>query len=716
MRIIEFLLVISFAWDIQAKTSHFSLRDVTTDAKKLSPKMWEQVQWLPGTSKYSFLSDQNPNCMHLRDAADSKKEDLLCLDKINLVMLESGFGKLNSFPRLEWKDAGHFLFWQKNQLLAYHLENGQVSLVNWLPSGAENVDYRIDQPERIAYTIGSKLFISESGVQVQISHGDQEDDVSYGGVVHRNEFGISKGTFWSPKARFLAFYRNDESSVYGFPNIDYEESPAVLKPFKYPMAGQANEKVTVGVYDMESKKTIYLATGFELDQYLTGITFSPDESRVYVSILNRQQTQNQLIAFEPRNGKKKELILEEKNEKYVEPELGPLFSSNRSDRFVWLSRNNGYRHLFLVDLSTGSMDQLTEGEWEVNSFDGFSDCGKKIYFHGRKESALEEHFYQLDLENKKLDRLTKEHGLHHALFNKSKNLLLDRFENASNPGQIDLLDLSNGKSTKVYSAANPLANYKLGKTDVLSLKNGNGTQLYARMIKPVDFQSDRKYPVIVYVYGGPHVQLVDDSWLNGASLWLHYMAQRGYLIFTIDNRGSYNRGLSFEQETYGQLGNVEVEDQLFGVEYLKQLPFVDSERMGVFGWSFGGFMTTSLMLKSPGVFKAGVAGGAVIDWSLYEIMYTERYMGSPESNPEGYEASNLLNFVEQLQGNLLLVHGSNDPVVVWQHSLQLAKKAASLGVDLDYYPYVGHGHGVTGDDKFHLYQKITKYFDKNLVN
>ena len=220
--------------------------------------------------------------------------------------------------------------------------------------------------------------------------------------------------------------------------------------------------------------------------------------------------------------------------------------------------------------------------------------------------------------------------------------------------------------------------------------------------------------MLVYVYGGPHAQLVTNRWLAGANLWLNYMAQQGFVVFTVDNRGSGNRGLEFEQTIFRQLGTVEVEDQLTGVEYLKSLPFVDADRIGVYGWSYGGFMATSLMARAPGIYKVGVGGGAVIDWQYYEVMYTERYMDTPQDNPVGYEESSLLNYAENLTGKLLLVHGTSDPTVVWQQTLLFAQKVANLGIDMDYYPYIGHGHGVRGKDKFHLYQKITNYFLDNL--
>jgi dipeptidyl-peptidase-4 len=234
------------------------------------------------------------------------------------------------------------------------------------------------------------------------------------------------------------------------------------------------------------------------------------------------------------------------------------------------------------------------------------------------------------------------------------------------------------------------------------------------MILPPDFDSTKTYPVMVYVYGGPGVQLIFNRWLGGGSPWFNYMAEQGYIVFTLDNRGSANRGLAFEQETFRQLGTKEIEDQSLGVNYLKSLPYVDSKNMGVFGWSYGGFMATSLMTRTPDLFKAGVAGAPVIDWKYYEVMYTERYMDTPQANPEGYEKADLLNYVKDLKGKFLMVQGTSDVTVVWQNTLMYTKKAADLGIPMDYFPYTGHFHGVRGVDVYQLYDKITTFFNTNL--
>ena len=273
----------------------------------------------------------------------------------------------------------------------------------------------------------------------------------------------------------------------------------------------------------------------------------------------------------------------------------------------------------------------------------------------------------------------------------------------------------NGKVTQtLLKAENPYKDYKVGELTLFQLKAEDGTPLNARLIKPVDFDPKKKYPAIVYLYGGSHAQLVSDSWRGGADRWMEMMAQKGYVVFTMDNRGSAHRGIKFEQATHRQLGTAELSDQLKGVDYLKSQPWVDAARMGIYGWSFGGFMTTSMMLKQPDIFKAAVAGGPVMDWRLYEVMYAERYMDTPEENPEGFESANLLSKVKNLKGRLLLIHGTVDDVVVWQHSLSFLKKAVDEGVLVDYFVYPGHPHNVRGKDRVHLMRKITQYFEDHL--
>jgi dipeptidyl-peptidase-4 len=391
-----------------------------------------------------------------------------------------------------------------------------------------------------------------------------------------------------------------------------------------------------------------------------------------------------------------------------------LFVKNNPSQFIWQSRRDGFNHFYLYDISGKLIKQLTKGSWEVKAENGFDEKGERLFFHANDQSPVNQDFYSVNLKSGEVKRLTYGNGFHTCVLDEKGNYIIDNFSSSTIPREYNIINTATKKAVNFYKAENPIKDYKTGSWNLFTIKNNEGTDLYCRLFKPVNFDSTKKYPVLVYLYNGPHSQMVTNTWMAGGELWYQYMAEKGYMVFTLDGRGTSYRGKAFEQATHRQLGTKEMEDQLKGVEYLKSLPYVDANRIGVHGWSFGGFMTTTLMTRSPGTFKVGAAGGPVIDWTYYEIMYTERYMDSPQDNKEGYDKNNLLNYVDKLKGKLLMIHGAQDPVVVWQHSVMYQKKAVDKGVQLDYYLYPGHEHNVLGKDRAHLMEKITNYFIENL--
>lgn len=409
-------------------------------------------------------------------------------------------------------------------------------------------------------------------------------------------------------------------------------------------------------------------------------------------------------------------LFEEKDEQYVEPLHPMLFVPNNPTQFVWQSRRDGFNHFYLYDVNGKLIKQITKGKWEVKQQNGFDAKSERLFFHANAESPVNQDFYSVNLKTGAMQRITNGNGFHTCVLDAKGDYVIDNFSSSHTPREYSILSTATNKKINqtFYKAENPIKDYKSGQWNLFTIKNNQGADLYCRLFKPVDFDSTKKYPVVVYLYNGPHSQLVTNTWMAGGELWYQYMAQKGFLVFTLDGRGTDNRGTDFSQAIHRQLGTAEMEDQLKGVEYLKSLPYVDANRMGVHGWSFGGFMTTSLMTRYPDVFKVGVAGGPVIDWSYYEIMYTERYMDTPQENKEGYDKNNTLNYIDKLKGKLLMIHGAQDYVVVWQHSIMYQKKAVDLGKQLDYYVYPGHEHNVTGKDRAHLMEKVTNYFIENL--
>lgn len=688
--------------------------------RSLQPENLRQLTWIPGSKdEYSYARTTSGQDELVRASLTGKPQTVVTLNELSQALQAAGAPtvKASAFPAVTWTSPTSFVVTRASKLYRVDAATKQASLLLGYDQAAENVDMDPTNT-RVAYTKAQNLYVSGAGRENEAVTIETNPGIVNGQAAHRSEFGITKGTFWSPTGRQLAYYRMDQTMVTDYPLMDISATPAQAKPIKYPMAGDKSHEVTVGVYDLETRKTVFLQTGEPKEQYLTNISWSPDEKSIYVAVLNRDQNHMKLNQYDASTGAFMKTLFEEKDDKtFVEP-LHPLvFVPGSSKYAIWQSQRNGYNHLYLYDVSGYRKPvQLTSGNWQVTDLLGFTDKNREVVFQSTAASPMQRRIYAVKLSGGKAREITHEAGTHTATLSPNGQQLLDVFSNATTPRLIRVVNVADGKARQtLLTAPNPLTGYTLGETKLVTIKAADGTtDLYGRLITPPNFDATKKYPTVVYLYGGPHVQLVTDTWLGGSNLWMQLMAQKGYMVFTVDSRGSGNRGSAFERATFRQLGTQEMADQLRGVEYLKSLPYVDQARMGIHGWSFGGFMTTTMMTRSPGTFKVGVGGGPVIDWRMYEIMYTERYMDTPQQNPEGYAQANLLNYVDKLQGKLLLIHGTVDDVVVWQHSLDYLKTAVDKGVQLDYFVYPGHPHNVGGKDRVHLYNKITQYFDEKL--
>lgn len=679
----------------------------------------QQLQWI---GKSTFFSYVKGDALVKGSLKSTSVDTLVTLENLNASLRIMNVALLKRIPPIIFHTESMLLFNSGNTYLIFDLFSGNARKVSTCDSNASNIDIE-NSNLKIAYTKGNNLYISFRDKETPVTSEPNPGIVYGSNQVHRNEFGIDKGTFWSPGGNLLAFYRMDETMVTDYPLVDISKRIATVTPVKYPMAGMASHKVTIGIYNTNTGKTIYLHTRYfdESDtsnsialndemEYLTNVTWSPDEKYIYVACLNREQNHLKLNKYDAATGYLINTLFEEKNDKYVEPLHGPVFFNNDPSKFIWQSQRDGYNHLYLYDSDGKLIRQLTKGSWVVTRLLKSGQDGEKVFFLGNKENPLEDQLFSLSIKKDELIEVTKKPGMHTPQVSYDGQYILDKFENISTANQIEILD-ARGKTIRVLlENSNPLKDFNLGKMSVFTLKNEENTDLYCRLIKPAEFDSTKKYPVIIYVYGGPHSQLITNSWLGGAGLFLNYLAEQGFIVFTLDNRGTANRGLVFEQSIYRQLGVKEVADQMIGVNYLKSLPYVDSTRIGINGWSYGGFMTISMMLKYPFVFKAAVCGGPVTDWKYYEVMYGERYMDTPDSNPEGYENSSLLNSVKNLRGKLLIVHDYQDNTVVPQNSLTFLKKCVDEGKQVDFFIYPGHPHNVRGKDRVHLNQKMVQYF------
>ncbi|MCC6252604.1 MAG: DPP IV N-terminal domain-containing protein [Bacteroidia bacterium] len=703
------LLILLFTHNIYAQDKLFTMTDAVLNARtSLAPQTLKQLKWIKNSAEYSYVGTDNN--LYKATAFTGKAQILVSLNDLNKALKNKNEDTLSSFPGMEWEDMNSFIFKanKKRWMWITSVKTLELRELDNFPNDAENIE-KDKKKGFIAYTQNDNLHIWNAGKIYHITT-DGSSNIVYGQSVHRNEFGINKGIFWGNTGDYLAFYRMDQSMVKDYPITDYNEKPAKANLIKYPMSGDSSHHVTLGIFNLKTLKTIYIKTPPPADHYLTNIAFSTDDKWIYIAELNRDQNSMQLNCYNTTTGNFEKTLFTETDNNYVEPLNPILWVTGKSGQFVWQSRRDGWNHLYLYDASGKLLKQLSKGDWEVTQVLGFSDNGEKVFFEATKESPLNRDLYYITLADNKIVRLTNGNGVNRSVMNSGGNYFINYFSNPTTPNNIQVIDSKTKKILDIFQSSNPLTAFKLGEMNLFSITNKQGDKLFCRTYKPIDFDSTKKYPVIVYLYGGPHAQMVKNSWLGGGNLWFQYMAQKGYLVFTLDNRGSEASGKKFEQATFRQLGTIEMEDQLEGVNYLKSLKYVDASRMGVHGWSFGGFLTTSLMTRNPEVFKVAVAGGPVIDWSYYEIMYTERYMDTPQSNPEGYKNSNLLNYVDKLKGKLMLIHGTSDDVVLWQHSLLFTEKAVEKNIQLDYFPYPGHLHNVTGKDRVHLMQKISNYF------
>ncbi len=567
-----------------------------------------------------------------------------------------------------------------------------------------------------AYVDNHQLYVVDANEQKHQLSTDGSREIVYGQSVHRNEFGIEKGTFWSPDGQRLAFYRMDQSMVTDYPQVDIFPRSATYEPDKYPMAGMTSHKVTVGVYDLQTDKTIYLKAGDPTDRYFTNIAWSPDSKTIYMFELNRGQNDCRLVSYDATTGEKITELYRETSDKYVEP-LHPIrFLPWDDTKFIMQSQKDGYNHLYIFDANGKELKQLTKGNWVVMDVLGFNKKQKTIIFKANKGYPLHHRLYSVNLKGD-IKQLEAVDGVHNAVLSPSGNFLIDRFSTPTRPRVIDVVDLTSKtpRHLNLLEAEDPWSGYQQPIFECGSIKAADGvTDLYYRMVKPYNFNPEKKYPTVVYVYGGPHANNVQASWHWASRSWETYMAQKGYIVFILDNRGSQHRGRDFEQATFHQLGQIEMQDQMKGVDYLRTLPYVDMNRLGVHGWSFGGFMTISLMTNYPDVFKVGVAGGPVIDWKWYEVMYGERYMGTPENNPEGYAKSSLIDKAKNLKGKLQIITGYNDNTVVPQHCLSFLDACIKAGTQPDFFAYPGEEHNMRGHASVHLHERITQYFEDYL--
>jgi len=714
LRVLTLLALITLSTTLMAQ-KQFTLEDLNfggTNYKNMTPGDRTLLWW------GDRLVHVEASACYTVNPSNGKESPLLTAADLNRSIEAAGGDKTATLQ-------GAVSFPYPDQPLALVTGTKAYTLYNFKTRRVECRIAKTGNEQAVAWNAKSRLLACVTGDNLYVGGKqlttDGSRDIVYGQSVHRNEWGIDGGLFWSPDGKLLAYYRMDQSMVTDYPEVNIPEVDdsthriATPAPEKYPMAGQASHKVTILVYNTASGRSVQLQAGDPTDRYFTNVAWSPDSKTIYVFELNRDQNDCRLVSYDATTGGKIAELYRETDPKYVEPLHPIVFLPWNADQFILQSQKDGYNHLYLMDKSGHEIKQLTSGKWVVEQLVGFNPQHQSVVIASNELNPLQRNLFAVDLNTGRRTLLGSDTGWHTPALSASGRYLVDKYQAPDVPRHIDIVNVDNGRKLAYYDAPDPWAGYTVPTYECGTIKAADGvTPLYYRMVKPAHFDPAKKYPTVVYVYGGPHAHNVDAGWHWRSRSWETYMAQRGYVLFILDNRGSENRGRDFEQATYRQLGQEEMKDQMKGVEFLRTLPYVDTTRLGVHGWSFGGFMTISLMTNYPDVFKVGVAGGPVIDWKWYEVMYGERYMDTPQSNPEGYAKTSLLPKAKDLKGKLQIIIGYNDPTVVPQHALTFLKACIEAGTQPDFFTYPGQGHNMRGHQSVHLHERITQYFDDYL--
>ncbi len=697
------------------------------------------LKWRPGRKCVTCLkrTKSGPGLVSIA-VKDGKETMLISADDMAKAAKRAKLPQvnINVLRTATWSADGSTLrFVANNQAHLLHVATNKIMSGLTIPEDAEDSAWsKFDV--HVAYSKGKNVFVNKpDGSTFQVTSGGFEF-LTHGLSVSRVEFGITNGMWWDPTGRRLAFYREDLRPIEPYPYIDWNPTPAKHVLGRYPMAGHPGSIVTVGVYDTQDDSVTWLKTNTAVDQYLTNVTWSPDGQTIYIAHVNRAQNKMDLKSWDAKSGAFVKTLFTEKDEQWIEPEHGPIFLPDNSGDFLWFSYRGGFHNLYLVSSAGKFMQRVTNGDWDVSAFQKFSQDLSKIYFVGAGETPTESHLFSAPLINasqrdtqrqedtgrvvvikERATQLTQGGGQHRAVMSPGEDAFFDAHSQLGETLKTNLVQVG-GLSMQIHEAKDPWTRYVGGKEEMFKIKAQDGSDLYGHIILPPNLDESKKYPVLLYVYGGPHAQLIKNEFGGGAGFssgWFHYMACQGIIVIRIDGHGTPRRGIEFMQAIHRNMGRIEIEDQIAGLEYLFKRPYVDRSRVGVHGWSYGGFMTLSLMTRKGDYFKCGISGAPVTDWSYYETGYGERYMDRPEENKAGYKESMPATHLSGLKGRLLVVHGSSDVTVVWQNTMAFLAACIDQDKPVEYMTYPGQLHGLRGKHRWHFYQKMTKFFLRELT-
>jgi dipeptidyl-peptidase-4 len=686
------------------------------------------IAWTPDSKQLSFFKTEGAGKeakteLWLMDVASGQRRQLLSAEKLESVLpadserttQATGLGR-HAPAEYQWAPGGAALLFQGRTSLAWFDVKTQTSRT--LVSGKESIaDPKISPDGRyVSFVRTHNLWLVSvaDGKERAFTEGGTEE-VRKGELdwVYPEELEITTAYWWAPDSSAIAYFEMDERKVAKYPLVDFSSPVGEAEDERYPPAGGGNPFVRVFVAPVGGEARS-MDTGESTDTYIARVNWLTDSKHLAIQRLNRQQTVLDLLIGDTTNGQTRTALNE--TDPYWINVSNDLHFLKDGKRFLWSSERSGYRHLYLYDLEGKQLAQITKGEWEVSAVDAVDEAKGMVYFTGTAKSPLERHLYRVSLDGSAISRITIHNGTHGVNMAPDASAFVDTYSDVMTPPRQDVARADGSLLRVINENKVPeLADYHLSAPQFLSVKAHDGVPLNAVIIKPSDFDASKKYPVLVFTYGGPHAQVVLNSWGANTGLWHQLMAQKGYIIFSLDNRGSAGRGHVFEEPIHHRLGAQELSDQLDGVAYLKSLPYVDAERIGIWGWSYGGHMTLHAMFEAAGAFKAGFAGGPVTDWHFYDSIYTERYLGLLPQNEEGYRASSPIDRAAGLKGKLLIAHGTGDDNVHFANTLSLINKLIEFGKYVEVMPFPGRGHGVSDPPaRKVLMNRVTQFFLENL--
>ena len=606
----------------------------------------------------------------------------------------------------------------KSNYIVYDLKNkswaalsnaGKQQLASFSPDG-----------KRIAFVRQNNLFVVDliTKTETQITFDGEKNKIINGASdwVYEEEFGFDKAYEWSPDGNKIAYYKFDETEVKEFGMPIYGTLYPEYSTFKYPKAGEKNALVQIQIFDISLKKIVKADLGMETNQYIPRIKWTANSSVLSCLRLNRLQNKLDLLLVESGTGASK-VVLTENSSTYIEITDDLTFLADNKS-FIWSSELGGYNHLYRYSMEGKMLNQITSGNWDVIAYKGYDTVSQMLYFTAAKTSSINKDIGKVKIDGSGFSIISEKLGYNEPNFSNTFDYFINTYSNANTPAAFILYD-KNGKQVRSLeentALQNKLKNYKLSNKEFMSIKTSDGTELSAWMIKPPDFDASKKYPVIFVVYGGPGRNTVLNSWEGAAYMWNQHLAQKGYIVVSVDNRGTKYKGEKFKKSTYGNLGMYETMDQIEAAKYFGSLPYIDKNRIGMQGWSFGGYLSSLCITKGNDVFKAAIAVAPVTNWRYYDSIYTERFLGLPQDNAKGYDDNSPINFTNQLRGNYLLIHGTADDNVHFQNSVEMVTSLQKANKQFDFMMYPDKNHGIAGGNtRLHIYTQMTNFILEKL--